>query len=101
MTDISEQWRRLINSVDTRRLIMDVFFEGFDTVEDYVKYGGAFVKLKVPYSRRVPVSPHMWPVSVPMMCVAGYRLDPFAPCAVPYNPNMLLTYDRANGVLQG
>jgi len=41
-----EEWRKALMGLDLRQILCDTFMDGFDTYEDYEKYGDAFVPLK-------------------------------------------------------
>jgi hypothetical protein len=54
--DIKNELEKLFMSIDTAQLLKRVFLGGFDTWEDYEKYGDAFVRVKIPQSTALTVS---------------------------------------------
>jgi len=45
-----------VESLNTEQLLKDLLYDGFDTYEDYVRYGDSFVKLK-PVSKDTALLP--------------------------------------------
>lgn len=41
-----DRYRELLNSIDTRAMMRRVLYRGFDSFEDYFKYGEAFQPIK-------------------------------------------------------
>ncbi len=43
--EVKAAWEEAFAQIDLEKLIKDAFLDGFDTYEDYVKYGDAIIRI--------------------------------------------------------